>query len=96
MSSYLPVMISAAMFLISLAAFVRTSRQDTSAESAERAKMSADLSYIRQSVDDIRTESRITRSDVKNLEGRVAKVESSAASAHRRLDDYLKGVHHEH
>ena len=96
MTQYLPVMISAAMFLISLAAFVRTNRQDTSAESAERAKMSADLSYIRQSLDDIRTENRITRSDVKNLEGRVAKVESSAASAHRRLDDMVKEVRHEH
>lgn len=91
MSAWTPVIISAAMLAVSLTALLRTARRDSAAEAADRAKMAADLSYIRTSVDDIRTESRITRSDVKSLESRVTKLEASAASAHRRLDEHKKG-----
>ena len=94
MTVWLPILISAAMLLIALVTLVRATRQEHHASAAQQAKMSADLSYIRASVDDIRTESRITRSDVKTLETRVSKAEASAASAHRRLDDHItKGGH---
>lgn len=93
MDIWLPILLSAAMLAVSAATFARTSRRDHNAEAAERAKMSADLSYIRLTVDDIRAEGRITRSDLKTLEGRVTKAEAAIASAHHRLDDYLKGVH---
>lgn len=91
MSVWLPIILSAAMLTVSLAALLRTAHRDSAAETAERAKMAADVTYIRASVDDIRTENRITRSDVKSLESRVTRVEASAASAHKRLDEYMKG-----
>lgn len=93
MNIWLPILLSAAMLAVSLATFARSSRRDHNAEAAERAKMSADLSYIRASVDDIRAEGRITRNDLKSLESRVSRAEASISSAHHRLDDYLKGVH---
>lgn len=91
MSIWLPIILSAAMLMVSLTALLRTTRRDSAAEAAERAKMAADVSYIRASVDDIRAENRITRSDVKSLECRVTKAEASIASAHKRLDEHMKG-----
>lgn len=93
MIAWLPVLISAAMLAVSLAAFLRTRRKDHASEATERAIMAADLRYIRLSVDDIRAESRTIRGQVQALESRISKAEASTAAAHQRLDDYFQGGH---
>ena len=60
----------------------RTVRQDGAADGELRAS----VNYIRQAVDDMRVEIRLMRQDYADLVERVARVEESAKSAHRRID----------
>jgi len=60
----------------------RTVRQDGAADGELRAS----VNYIRQGVDDLRVEIRLMRQDYADLVERVARVEESAKSAHRRID----------
>ena len=60
----------------------RTVRQD----GAEDGELRASVNYIRQAVDDMRVEIRLMRQDYADLVERVARVEESAKSAHRRID----------
>ena len=67
--------------------FKRTSRVDTSADAAERATMTADIRYIRTAIEDIKVQTRVIQSDVRNLEIRLSVVEASCKQAHKRLDE---------
>ena len=69
----------------------RTSNKDTSETASERATMTADIKYIRDSVDDIKVDNRVIKADIGNLQTRVAVVEQSVESAHKRIDDMKKG-----
>jgi len=60
----------------------RSVRQD----GAEDGELRASVNYIRQAVDDMRVEIRLMRQDYADLVERVARVEESAKSAHRRID----------
>jgi len=60
----------------------RTIRKD----GAEDGELRASVNYIRQGVDDLRVEIRLMRQDYADLVERVARVEESAKSAHRRID----------
>ena len=71
--------------------FRRTQNQDTSETATQRATMTADIKYIRTSIDDIKVDNRVIKQDIGNLQQQVAKVEQSVAAAHQRIDD-LKGV----
>lgn len=71
--------------------FRRTQNQDTSASAAERATMTADVRYIRTSIDEIKLENRAIQKDVGELKTKLVEVEASANSAHRRIDDLQKG-----
>ena len=68
----------------------RTSNKDTSESASERATMTADIKYIRDSVDDIKVDNRVIKADLSTLQTKVAKVEQAVESAHKRIDD-LKG-----
>ena len=70
--------------------FRRTQNQDTSASASERATMTADIRYIRTSIDEIKLDNKSIKRDLGNLQTQVAKIEQSVASAHKRIDD-LKG-----
>jgi hypothetical protein len=60
----------------------RTVRQD----GAKDGELRASVNYIRQAVDDMRVEIRLMRQDYADLVERVARVEESTKSAHRRID----------
>jgi len=60
----------------------RTVRKD----GAQDGELRASVNYIRQAVDDMRVEIRLMRQDYADLVERVARVEESAKSAHRRID----------
>src|SRR5690606_3376031 len=55
-------------------------------DGAEDGELRASVNYIRQAVDDMRVEIRLMRQDYADLVERVARVEESAKSAHRRID----------
>ena len=69
----------------------RTANKDTTESATERATMTADIKYIRDSVDDIKVDNRVIKADIGTLQTRVAVVEQSVESAHKRIDDMKKG-----
>lgn len=71
--------------------FKRNADRDTSATASERATMTANISYIRQSIDEIKLDNRAIKTDLEELKTKVATIEASAKSAHKRLDDMKKG-----
>ena len=73
--------------LFTALSFRRTQNQDTTASAAERATMTADVKYIRSSIDEIKLENRAIQKDVSDMKTRIAEIDQSAKSAHKRIDD---------
>ena len=85
-----PYIVSAVSLLLAFLAYKRNDRQDTTADATERATLSADVRYIRSSVDEIKLENRAIKKDVDDLKTKVIEIEASTKSAHRRIDE-MKG-----
>ena len=77
--------------LFTALSFRRTSHVDTSASATERATMTADIRYIRSSIDDIKLDNKAIQKDVSELKTKIVEIEASTKSAHKRLDDMKKG-----
>lgn len=77
--------------LFTALSFRRTQHRDTSESASERATMTADIKYIRDSVDDIKVDNRVIKENIGELQTKVARVEQSVESAHQRIDDLKKG-----
>ena len=75
--------------------FRRTENHDTSATATERATMTADIRYIRSSIDEIKIENRSIQKDVSDMSKKIVEVEASTREAHRRIDEITKGGHHD-
>ena len=71
--------------------FRRTENHDTSAAATERATLTADVRYIRSSIDDIKLEYKTIQRDLGDLSKKMVEVEASAKSAHKRIDSLVKG-----
>ena len=52
--------------------------------------MTADIRYIRSSVDDIKLENKAIQRDIIDMRERVVAVEASAKQAHNRIDELVK------
>ena len=91
LETWLPIAVSVCMFVIAVMTFRRNANADTSANATERATLSADVRYIRTSVDEIKLENRNIRNDLDDVKVKVAEIDSSVRSAHKRLDDMKKG-----
>lgn len=72
--------------------FRRTENRDTSAEATERATLTADVRYIRSSIDEIKLENKSIQKDISDMSKKLVEVEASAKSAHKRLDNLMKGA----
>ena len=70
--------------------FSRVNKKDTAEDASERATMSADIKYIRTSIDDIKLDNRAIKNELSGLQKTVARVEQSVESAHKRIDDMIK------
>ena len=77
--------------LFTALSFRRTQNQDTTASATERATMTANIQYIRQSIDEIKLDNRTIKTDLDELKTKVATIDASAKSAHKRIDDMQKG-----
>lgn len=80
------VLISLIAVILSALGFLLNSRKETRQDAAGAARLEAKLDSISSGVEDIRVETRTTRSRVDVLAERVSAVESSVKSAHHRLD----------
>ena len=77
--------------LFTALSFRRTQNRDTSETASERATMTADIKYIRTSIDDIKVDNRVIKENINELQTKVARVEQSVEAAHQRIDDLKKG-----
>ena len=77
--------------LFTALSFRRTQNQDTSASASERATMTADIRYIRSSIDEIKLENKSIQKELGDIKTKLVEVEQSTKSAHKRLDDMSKG-----
>lgn len=76
--------------IFTVVTFTKNAKKDTQTDASDRATMSADIKYIRTSIDDIKVDNRVIKADIGDLQMKVARVEQSVESAHKRIDD-LKG-----
>ena len=88
-TTIISLVIAACALLFTALSFKRTQNQDTSATAAERATMTADIRYIRSSIDEIKLDNRAIKADVSELKAKVAEIDASTKSAHKRLDDLV-------
>lgn len=84
-------MLSCVMAIIAIVTLAKNTKKDTSAEAEQRAAVSADLKYIRSSVDDIKLDNKDMKREVGDLKIKVTEIDQSVKSAHKRLDDLQKG-----
>ena len=81
------LVIAAAALICTLWNVRRTSNNDTSETAVARATLTADIKYIRSSVDDIRLDNKAMQKDIGELKTQLVIVEQSVKSAHKRIDD---------
>lgn len=67
--------------------YKRTAKKDIKDECTTQTRVEMQLNYISRGVDDIRLDLKAQDAKINGLVERVAKVEESAKSAHKRLDD---------
>ena len=85
------IVIALCALLFTALSFRRTSNRDTAETATERATMTADIRYIRSSIDDIKLDNKAIKQDIGDLKTKVVEIEQSTKSAHKRLDDLMKG-----
>jgi len=80
--------------VLSYAAFFRNSKQDSKAEGKNDGTILTEIGYIKANTDEIKQEQREQRKTNTEVIARLAAVESSAKSAHHRLDR-IEGREHD-
>ena len=81
--------IAACALLFSALSYRRNSNNDSADIITQRATLTADIRYIRASIDEIKLENRAIRTDLDEVKSKLVEVEASTKSAHKRLDDFM-------
>ncbi|OOM70289.1 hypothetical protein CLPUN_52480 [Clostridium puniceum] len=68
----------------------RTFKNDIKEESNSQTKFEMQLNYISRGIDDIRLELKAQDNKINRLSEKVARLEESLKSAHKRIDDLEK------
>ena len=90
-SVWIPIALSSVMAIIAIITLAKNTKKDTEKEAEQRASMTADMKYIRSSVDEIKVDNRVIQKDVGDLKIKVVEIETGLKAAHQRLDDLQKG-----
>lgn len=86
------LLVAVIAIIFTILSFRRTANKDLAATAIESANMTADIRYIRNSIDEIKLENRGMKKDIDDIKSRVIVVEQSVESAHKRLDDMKKAI----
>lgn len=86
------LLVAVIAIIFTILSFRRTANKDLTATAIESANMTADIRYIRNSIDEIKLENRGMKKDLDDIKSRVIVVEQSVESAHKRLDDMKKAT----
>ncbi len=92
---WIPIVLSCIMAIVAIITLAKNTKKDSEKEVEQRASLTADIKYIRDSIDDIRVDNRKIQSDVGDLKLKVVEIEQGVKSAHKRLDDMQGGKKHE-
>ena len=95
MTVWIPIVLSCIMAIVAIITLAKNTKKDSDKEIIQRATMTADIKYIRDSMDEIRVDNRKIQSDVGDLKIKVIEIERDVRSAHKRLDDMQGGKKHE-
>lgn len=96
MSMETGAIISLCSLALAVIVFLSNGRKDTRTDAAKEARTDAKLDSIANGVTEIRVEMRTMQSKLDDHSQRIAAVESSAKSAHRRLDELENLFHTAH
>lgn len=88
---WIPIALSCVMAIVAIVTLAKNGRKDTAQNAADRANLTADIKYIRGSIDEMKIDNRVMQKDVGDLKIKVTEIEQSVKSAHKRLDDQQKG-----
>jgi len=88
---WIPIALSSIMAIIAILNLAKGNKKETQQEAEQRASMSADMKYIRSSIDEIKVDNRVIQKDVSDLKIKVVEIDQRVKSAHQRLDDMQKG-----
>jgi len=88
---WIPIVLSCIMAIVAIITLARNTKKDSDKEIEQRANMTADIKYIRDSMDTIKVDNRKIQSDVGDLKIKVIEIERDVRSAHKRLDDMQGG-----
>ena len=91
LTTIIPLCISGCALLFTALSFRRTTTHDTVDTATQRATLTADVRYIRDSIDEIKLENKSIQKDLLELKTKVAEIDAATKSAHKRLDDMKKG-----
>jgi 5-bromo-4-chloroindolyl phosphate hydrolysis protein len=89
---WIPIALSSVMAIVAIITLAMNGKKSTEKEAEQRASLTADVKYIRGSIDEIKVENRVIQKDVGDLKIKVIEVEQGMKSAHKRLDDLQKGA----
>ena len=81
--------IAACALLFSALSYRRNNNNDAADVVTQRATITADIRYIRASIDEIKLENLAIRTDLDEVKSKLVEVEASTKSAHKRLDDFM-------
>lgn len=84
---WIPIVLSCVMAIVAIITLAKNTKKDNDKEIEQRANMTADIKYIRDSMDTIKVDNRKIQSDVGDLKIKVIEIERDVRSAHKRLDD---------
>lgn len=87
----LPYMVSILALLFGVYQFVRSSHKESD---TQMTTVLIKLEHIAEGVSEIKTDIKSVKQDVEELRERMAKVEASSASAHKRLDGVFGSKDH--
>ena len=86
MRDYLPVLISAGALLFACYQYVRNGHKEID---TQMTAIMIKLETIAEGIIEIKNDLKNVKNDVQALRERMAKVEASAASAHKRIDNVV-------
>ena len=84
---WIPIVLSCVMAIVAIITLAKNTKKESDKEIEQRATMTADLKYIRDSMDTIKVDNRTIQRDVGDLKVKVIEIDQSVKSAHKRLDD---------
>lgn len=86
-AAILGIVFGVAGVVISYVTITRSKRKDDTEDGQSKGIIASDVGYIKAGIDDLKRETRDTRTSVNNLSERVTRCEESCKQAHHRIDE---------